>query len=60
MSDRRCRPFWADLATHLRKARVPFSPFGRTMETWATGMPVRMMLKSEGFASIHADPDAAF
>ena len=44
-------PYGLSLAAHLREAGVPFRIFGHPMQSWATQMPVGMLLKSDGFAS---------
>ncbi len=53
-------PYGLSLAAHLHAAGVPFVIFGQPMENWATRMPERMYLKSDGFASGLYDPHSAY
>lgn len=49
-------PYGLSLAAHLQAKKIAFRIFGRSMETWRSGMPRGMRLKSEGFASSLSDP----
>jgi hypothetical protein len=53
-------PYGLSLAAYLRARRVGFRIFGIPMESWRTGMPAGMFLKSEGFASDLYDPEGLF
>jgi len=50
-------PYGLSLAAHLGHHGIEHRVFGEPMETWRTGMPEGMVLKSEGFASAISDPD---
>ena len=52
-------PYGLSLAAHLQPKKVAFRIFGHAMETWRSGMPRGMRLKSEGFASSLSDPAGA-
>jgi hypothetical protein len=53
-------PYGLSIAAHLAKAGIKTRVFGRCMETWATGMPVGMFLKSAAAATDISDPDGQF
>lgn len=53
-------PYGLSIAAHLHEAGVPYAVFGPPMENWATRMPRRMNLKSDGFASDLYAPGAAY
>lgn len=44
-------PYGLSLAAHLRAKGVPFRIFGQPMHSWATQMPRRLRLQSNGFGS---------
>jgi cation diffusion facilitator CzcD-associated flavoprotein CzcO len=44
-------PYGLSVAANLRKHRIPFRVFGRTMHTWTDRMPQGMVLKSDGCAT---------
>ena len=49
-------PYGLSLAAHLLHRGVDTRIFGVPMQTWATAMPARMLLKSDGFASSLSTP----
>jgi hypothetical protein len=53
-------PYGLSLAAHLGARGVGFRIFGKPMETWRTGMPTGLLLKSEGCASNLSDPSGRF
>src|ERR1700745_791971 len=53
-------PYGLSIAAHLAKAGIKTRVFGKCMETWATGMPVGMFLKSAAAATDISDPDGLF
>jgi hypothetical protein len=53
-------PYGLSIAAHLAKAGIKTRVFGRCMETWATGMPAGMFLKSAAAATDISDPDRQF
>jgi hypothetical protein len=53
-------PYGLSIAAHLAKAGIRTRVFGRCMETWATGMPNGMFLKSAAAATDISDPDRQF
>src|SRR5215475_52401 len=52
-------PYGLSIAAHLSHLSVPFRIFGKPMDSWLTGMPHGMLLKSEGFASSIYHPDGS-
>ena len=52
-------PYGLSIAAHLSHLGVPFRIFGKPMDSWLTGMPHGMLLKSEGFASSIYHPDGS-
>ena len=44
-------PYGLSIAAHLRNRGVDHRIFGPPLETWRSGMPKGMLLKSDGFAS---------
>jgi thioredoxin reductase len=44
-------PYGLSIAAHLRDRGVDHRIFGPPLETWRSGMPKEMLLKSDGFAS---------
>lgn len=53
-------PYGLSIASHFRRAGIPFRIFGRPMDSWLNHMPKGMMLKSDGFASNIYDPEEKF
>jgi cation diffusion facilitator CzcD-associated flavoprotein CzcO len=53
-------PYGLSIAAHLREAGVDHRVFGTPMQTWRSGMPEGMFLKSYGFASNLYDPADSF
>jgi len=51
-------PYGLSIAAHLRARNIDFRIFGIPMNSWRTGMPAGMFLKSEAFASNLYDPEA--
>jgi len=49
-------PFALSLAAYLGNAGIEFRIFGKTMNSWKTGMPPGMLLKSHAWASSLYDP----
>jgi len=52
-------PFALSLAAHLENAGIEFRIFGKTMDSWKTGMPPGMLLKSHAWASSLYDPTSS-
>jgi thioredoxin reductase len=52
-------PYGLAVAAHLRRADVPTTVFGGTMDFWAGNMPAGMLLRSYWSASHIADPGGA-
>ena len=44
-------PYGLSVSAHLQARGADFRTFGRPLDTWRTGMPRAMHLKSDGFAS---------
>ena len=53
-------PYGLSISAHLTGAGVAHRVFGRPMETWTTGMPAGMLLKSAAMASSLSDPEGSF
>jgi thioredoxin reductase len=53
-------PYGLSLAAHLRSVGVDYRIFGKTMESWKTGMPPGMRLKSHPWSSFIYDPGANY
>lgn len=53
-------PYGLSIAAHLARAGIKTRVFGKCMETWATGMPAGMFLKSAAAATDISDPDRQF
>ena len=53
-------PYGLSLAAHLNARGIEFRIFGEPMESWKTGMPPGMLLKSTPSASCLYDPDRHF
>jgi len=53
-------PYGLSLAAHLNARGVEFRIFGEPMESWKTGMPPGMLLKSTPAASCLHDPERRF
>lgn len=53
-------PFGLSIAAHLRSAGVAHRIFGMPMDSWRSGMPEGMQLKSAPFASMLHAPGNAF
>jgi lysine/ornithine N-monooxygenase len=53
-------PYGLSIASHLRALGIEFRIFGTPMQSWRTGMPTCMFLKSAGFASNLSDPQGRF
>ncbi len=49
-------PYGLSIAAHLGGAGIETRVFGRAMDTWATGMPPGMFLKSAAMATDLSDP----
>lgn len=49
-------PYGLSIAAHLDHAGIETRVFGRAMDTWATGMPPGMFLKSAAMATDLSDP----
>jgi len=53
-------PYGLSVAAHLGRYGLPFRIFGSPMQSWRSGMPAGMFLKSEGFASSLSDPAGSY
>ena len=53
-------PYGLSLAVHLKAAGVEHRVFGYPMESWRSGMPPGMLLKSHAWSSNLSDPDRSF
>jgi hypothetical protein len=53
-------PFGLSIAAYLRERGLNFRIIGSPMQSWLTGMPEGMLLKSTGFASNLYDPGRRF
>ena len=53
-------PYGLSIAAHLSARGIKARIFGYPMQTWATGVPQGMLLKSEGFASCLSEPSGRF
>jgi thioredoxin reductase len=53
-------PYGLSVAAHLGRHGLPFRIFGSPMQSWRSGMPAGMFLKSEGFASNLSDPAGSY
>ena len=51
-------PYGLSIAAHLQARSVDHRVFGPPLETWRSGMPESMLLKSDGFASDLSSPAA--
>jgi thioredoxin reductase len=53
-------PYGLSVAAHLRSAGIEHRIFGSPMQSWISGMPEGMFLKSYGFASNLYEPSGSF
>ena len=53
-------PYGLSIAAHLSAQGIEAAVFGAPMDSWRSGMPSGMRLKSEGFATNLSDPAGRF